>query len=133
MIGRKIPDRGDVYWIDPNPVIGRETKDRHRYVVISPKAINRFGVAITVAITGGGGGPRESGGLTVPISGHDTHGVAVCTQVRSFDIHAHEDKNGARYVETLDKATTDEIALRVASVIEPSNVGSTAGGGGKRP
>lgn len=116
---RKIPDRGDVYWIDANPSLGPGRKVPKGFVVISPMAVNRFGVAITVAITGGGDDPRELGKLTVPIPGQYIHGVAVCTQVRSFDIHAHEDKNGARYVETLDRATIDEITLRVASVIEP--------------
>ena len=40
----KTPGRGDVYWINPNPTAGRELKDRHRYVVITPKEINKVGV-----------------------------------------------------------------------------------------
>ena len=28
---RRVPQRGDVYWIDPNPVAGREMRDRHRF------------------------------------------------------------------------------------------------------
>ena len=40
MTRRRIPQRGDVYLIDPNPIAGRELKDRHRFVVITPKAIN---------------------------------------------------------------------------------------------
>lgn len=119
MIRWRIPQQGDVYWIDPNPVAGREMKDRHRFVVITPKEINVLGVAMMVPITSGGVFARDTG-LTVPITGHDTTGVAVCNQVRSFDIEARERAGSARYVETLDVATTAEIISRVISVIDPA-------------
>lgn len=119
MIRRRIPQRGDVYWIDPNPVAGREMKNRHRYVVVTPREINALGVSITVPITGGGVYARDTG-LTVPIMGHDTTEVAVCNQARSFDIEARERSASARYVETLDAATTDEIVSRLLSVIDPA-------------
>ncbi len=107
-----------MFWIDPNPVAGREMKDRHRFVVITPRAINALGVSMTVPITSGGALTRTSG-LAVPISGHDTAGVAVCNQVRSFDIPARILQKTARYIETLDKATIDEIVARVVSTIDP--------------
>ncbi|TAK73106.1 MAG: type II toxin-antitoxin system PemK/MazF family toxin, partial [Gammaproteobacteria bacterium] len=59
-------------------------------------------------------------GLTVAITGHDTTGVAVCNQVRSFDIEERVRKGTARYVETLDTATISEIINRVISIIEPA-------------
>ena len=58
-------------------------------------------------------------GLTVPIAGHDTTGVAVCNQVRTFDIEACIRAGTARDIETPDGATTDEIVSRVPSVIDP--------------
>ena len=45
MARRRPPQPGDVYWIDPNPISGREMKDRHRFVVITPKEINALGIA----------------------------------------------------------------------------------------
>ncbi|MCC6868759.1 MAG: type II toxin-antitoxin system PemK/MazF family toxin [Burkholderiales bacterium] len=119
MIRRQIPCRGDIYWIDPNPVAGREMKDRHRFVVITPREINALGTAMTVPITGGGAFARDTG-LTVPITGHDTTGVAVCNQVRSFDLQARVGAGTARYVETLDTTTAGEIVARVLSVIDPA-------------
>ncbi len=83
MVRSDVPRRGDVYWIDPNPVAGREMKDRHRFVVITPREINALGVSMTVPITTGGVFARNVG-LAVAVSGHDTTGVAVCNQVRSF-------------------------------------------------
>lgn len=94
-------------------------KDRHRFMVITPKEINALGIAMMVPITGGGAFARDIG-LTVPILGHDTTGVAVCNQVRSFDLEARERANSARYVETLDAATAEEIVSRVLSVIDPA-------------
>jgi mRNA interferase ChpB len=45
MAKRDAPRRGDVYWIDPNPVAGRERKDRHRFVVITRGEINAWACA----------------------------------------------------------------------------------------
>ncbi|MGA3209978.1 MAG: type II toxin-antitoxin system PemK/MazF family toxin [Terriglobales bacterium] len=119
MIQQRIPQRGDVYWIDPNPTSGRELKDRHRFVVITPREINALGIVVTVPITRGGAFARNTG-LTVPIAGHDTSGVAVCNQVRSFDLEARSRAGSARYFESLDEELVEEIVNRVLSVIDPA-------------
>ncbi len=72
-----------------------------------------------VPITSGGAFARAKG-LTIPIHGHDTQGVAVCHQVRSFDLDAREAQGSARFVESLDPATMSEIINRVISVIDPA-------------
>lgn len=119
MVRSNIPGRGDVFWIDPNPVAGREMKDRHRFVVITPREINALGVSMTVPITTGGVFARNVG-LAVAVTGHDTNGVAVCNQVRSFDIPARIQNKTARFIETLDRDTMDEIVARVLSAIDPA-------------
>ncbi|MEQ1638692.1 MAG: type II toxin-antitoxin system PemK/MazF family toxin [Methylococcales bacterium] len=119
MSRQKIAQKGDVYWIDPNPIAGREMKDRHRFVVITPKEINALGIVMAVPITSSGISARKNG-LTVSITGHDTSGVAVCNQVRSFDIEARERLGSARFIETLDLATINEIVDRVISIIDPA-------------
>jgi mRNA interferase ChpB len=118
MVRSNVPRRGDVYWIDPNPVLGREMKDRHRFVIITPREINALGVCMAVPVTTGGAFSRNAG-LAVPITGHETTGVAVCNQVRSFDIEARARAGTARFVERLDDATADEIVARVVSAIDP--------------
>lgn len=35
-----VPDRQDVIWIDCNPQAGREMRDRHPFLVLSPRAFN---------------------------------------------------------------------------------------------
>ena len=94
-------------------------KDRHRFVVITPEVINRVGVVITVPVTSGGAYARSSG-LMVPISGHETTVVAVCNQVRSFDIQARVKVGSARFIEALDVYTAEEIVNRVLNVIDPA-------------
>ena len=118
MISRRTTDRGDVYWIDPNPTSGREMRGRHRFVVITPQVVNTLGVVMTVPVTGGGQFSRETG-MTVPIIGHDTQGVAVCNQVRTFDVEARVKAGTARFVERLDTDTAEEIVSRVLSIIDP--------------
>ena len=93
-------------------------KDRHRFVVITPRAINALGVCMTVPVTTGGDFTRRAG-LAVPITEHGTTGVAVCNQVRSFDVAARLRTGSARFVERLDQATMDEIVGRVVSAIDP--------------
>lgn len=119
MVKKHVPGPGDVYWIDPNPIAGREMRDRHRFVVITPREINALGVAMTVPVTTGGAYTRNLG-LVVNISGYDTTGVAVCNQVRSFDIEARVRAGSAKFIETLDEETINEIVSKVVSIIDPA-------------
>ncbi|MDH6269529.1 mRNA interferase ChpB [Rhizobium sp. SG_E_25_P2] len=119
MVRSQIPKRGDVYLVDLNPVMGSEMRDEHRCVVITPKEVNALGVCMLVPITTGGLFTRRVG-LAVNISGHQTTGVAICNQVRSFDLVARVNAKRARYIETLDSATMDEIVAKVVSAIDPS-------------
>lgn len=118
MSKRQAPKRGDIYWIDPNPVAGKEMKNRHRFVVITPQEINALGLVMTVPITTGGEYARKTG-LSVFIGGHDTTGVAVCNQVRTFDIEERIKQGSARYIETIADDIVQEIVNRVISVIDP--------------
>ncbi len=46
------PDRRDMIWIDFNPQVGREMKDLHPLLVLSPKAFNeRTGIVIGLPMT----------------------------------------------------------------------------------
>ena len=119
MTGHKHPQAGDVYWIDPNPTSGKEMRDKHRFVIITPQAINAFGISMAVTITQGGEFAKAKG-LTVPISGKTTKGLAICNQIRSFDLTTRMQLKKASYVETLDKELTSKIINRILSVIEPA-------------
>ncbi|KQP07656.1 growth inhibitor PemK [Methylobacterium sp. Leaf99] len=115
----KIPKRGEIYSVDPNPVAGREMKNRHYWMVVTPEAINAHGVSIVVVINTVAHGARAAG-LTVPVSGGGVTGVAVCNQVRSFDIRARMADGSATYAGEARPEVAAEIAARVASVIDPA-------------
>lgn len=117
MVRRKVPRQGDVYWIDPNPVAGREMAGRHRFVVITSQQINVLGVSLTVPVASAGAFAREYG-LGVVVEGHDTNGLAVCNQVRSFDLDQRIKEGSAKFIESLDKTTTNDIVSKVMSIID---------------
>jgi mRNA interferase ChpB len=117
MVRSNVPKRGDVFLVDLNPVVGNEMKDDHRCVVISPREINALGMCMTVAITTGGAFARKAG-MAVNITGHATNGVALCNQVRSLEIVERVKQRTARYMDTLDVTTVNEIVARVVSMID---------------
>ncbi|WP_137154138.1 type II toxin-antitoxin system PemK/MazF family toxin [Rhizobium sp. FKL33] len=119
MVRSHVPKRGDVFLIDLNPVVGNEMRDTHRCVVISPREVNALGMCLTVVVTTGGQFARKAG-MAVNITGHETNGVALCNHVRSFDIVSRVQQKTARYVDTLDADTVDEIVCRVVGIIDPS-------------
>lgn len=108
-----------MYSINPNPVAGREMRDRHYWLILSPEAVNVHGVAIAVVISTVAEGARAAG-LTVPICADGLTGVAVCTQVRSFDLRARIANGSASLAGTADRDTVEEIAARVAALLDPA-------------
>ncbi len=114
----RAPKRGEIYSIDPNPVVGREMRDRHYWIVLTPEAVNVHGVAVVVVVSTAAAGARAAG-LTVPIRGGGVTGVAVCTHLRSFDLRSRLADGSARLAGVVDTATVDEIAARVASLFDP--------------
>jgi mRNA interferase MazF len=47
-----LPDRRDIIWIDCTPQVGREMKNMHPMLVLSPKAFNeRTGIVIGLPMT----------------------------------------------------------------------------------
>lgn len=114
----RIPKRGEIYSINPNPVAGRETSDRHDWIVLTPEAVNVHGVAVAVVVSTVAQGARASG-LAVPVRGDGVTGVAVCTQLRSFDLRARIADGTASFAGMADRTTVDDIAARVASLIDP--------------
>ncbi len=115
----RIPKRGEIYCINPNPVAGREMRDRHYWIVVTPEAVNVHGVSIAVVISTAAEGARGIG-LAVPVSGDGVTGVAICSQVRSFDIRARVLNGSASYAGRVDATTVDEIAARLAGLVDPA-------------
>lgn len=119
MAASRVPQQGDVYSMDDDPASTQEERKQHSIVVITPEPINALGISMAVPVASHRAF-GENMGLTVSISSNQTLGLAVCNQVRSFDIQARVQMGQARYVESLDKELISEIVNRVISVIDPA-------------
>jgi mRNA interferase MazF len=88
------PDRQDVIWIDCNPQAGREMRDRHPFLVLSPRSFNErtalvIGLPMTTAeynadnpfaIVAGKATGAQTG----------TNSYVLCHQPKSFDWRVRE-------------------------------------------
>lgn len=113
------PRRGEIFSIDTNPVAGREMRNRHYWIVLTPEAVNRLGMALCVVVSTGAEGARAAG-LTVRVVADGVTGVAICTQIRSFDLMARLQNGSATRAGIAPADVVDEIAARIASLIEPA-------------
>lgn len=81
------PDRGDILHLSFDPASGREMKDDHYCLVLSPKAFNaRFGVAWVCPVTSGA--VESARGLTaIPLMGTGCaiSGSVLCHQIKALD------------------------------------------------
>jgi len=81
--------RGEIYFVDLNPVQGREQAGRRPVLVLSADAINRLPLVVTVVVgTKGDNVPRDyPTNVRVPAaeSGLPMENVFLCFQLRSLD------------------------------------------------
>ena len=99
----RVPDRGDVVWLDFTPQAGHEQAGRRPGVVLSPVAYNRkVGLALVCPITSQAKGyPFE---VAIPAD-RAIAGVIFADQVKSIDWRARR----ARIVDRLDPPTVARI------------------------
>lgn len=81
-----VPDRQDVIWIDCNPQRGREMRDVHPFLVLSPKAFNQrtslvIGLPMTTAAY------NADNPFAVAVGGRKAGQASyvLCHQPKSFD------------------------------------------------
>jgi len=108
-------DRGDIWFVDLNPVRGREQANARYVLIVTPKAFNQLAVPLIVPITAGGEFARFHG-LTVSLSGAGTNavGVLLCHQIRALDVKAR----GGRFSERAPDFILDDVLAKVAAFFE---------------
>lgn len=86
------PERREIIWIDCNPQAGKEMRDLHPMLVLSPRAFNeRTSIVIGLPMTTSAS--NETNPFAVKVSG--PRGVAsyiLCHQPKSFDWRARRAK-----------------------------------------
>lgn len=112
---RGVPDRGDIFHIDLDPVKGREQQGKGFVLVLTPAVFNRFGLMLVCPVTQGGTFAREHGfAVSLSGAGSRTQGVALCHQVRTLD---YRERNAA-WVESLPADIVEEVLARVRTLLD---------------
>lgn len=77
------PRRGDIWWVDLDPIRGSEIQKTRPAVILSATGLNRARRTVVVVPLSTGPSPRPPIVVAAPSAGSDT--VAVCDQLRAVD------------------------------------------------
>jgi mRNA interferase MazF len=107
----RVPDRGDLVWIDFDPQSGREQAGRRPALVLTPTLYNRpSGLAIFCPITTRVKGyPFE---VALP-SKTPVQGVVLSDHARSLDWRARS----AEFICTAPRAVLDEVTAKLQALL----------------
>jgi mRNA interferase ChpB len=109
-------ERGEIWHVDLDPVVGREEQGPRYVMILSPAKFNRVGRApLCAPITRGGEFARRMG-FTVSLvgAGINTDGVVLCHQIRTLDLAERK----GRFVETAPSLIIDEVLRQVSTLLE---------------
>jgi len=112
VVSGRVPDCGDVVWLDFHPQAGHEQRGRPPALVLTPAAYNaRVGLAIVCPITSQiKGYPFE-----VPLpTGLEVEGVVLSDQVKSLDWRARN----ATLLCRLPNATVEEVFAKLHTLLK---------------
>lgn len=107
-------ERGEIWLVSLEPVLGREQQGKRPVLIISPKAFNDItGVPIVLPVTSGGNFARVQG-FAVSLIGASTEtiGVVRCDQPRALDLKARHGK----LLEKLPDVIVDDVVARVSAI-----------------
>jgi len=113
MGGRRVPERGDVVWLEFNPQVGSEPAGHRPALVISPRAYNRkVGLALVCPITSRVKGyPFE---VELP-RGFRTKGAILCDQIKSLDWRARR----ATRLGSVPDPVLQEVTAKILALVDP--------------
>ena len=107
------PQRGEIYFVDLNPVQGREQTGQRPVLVLSIDAINRLPLVVAVVVgTKGGNLPRDyptNVRVAAEESGLPMETGFLCFQLRSLD--------ASRFAETPAGKVTGRVLERIEDAV----------------
>ena len=111
----RTPERGDVWFVNLNPTLGKEQQGLRPVIVVSEQAFNRLGLCVVCPITQGGQASRFAGfAVTLMGSGSETQGLVMCNQPRTIDLMART----GRFVEKVDKPVLNEVMAKLHTLFD---------------
>lgn len=120
MAGRRsawVPDRGEVIWIDCNPQAGREMRDPHPFLVLSPAAFNdRLSLVIGLPMSTAAYNANNPFAVRAGSSKSGKGSYILCQQPKSFDWRVR----GARRhpLKTLDESVVREACAVLNQIVQ---------------
>ncbi len=123
MTRQKVPDRGDVAWLDLDPQAGNEMRKRRPVLVLTKAAYNASGLrlALVCPITSS----ARNYPFQVPIEGvPGVAGVAQADQIKSVDWHA---RNAELVGHVEEEIVLTVVGLQLA-LLDPDGAYSSDGG-----
>lgn len=112
-----VPDRQDIIWIDCNPQAGREMRDLHPFLVLSPAAFNdRTSLVVGLPMTTASDNATNPFAIVAGSSGRGRPSYVLCHQPKSFDWRA---RGGKRHpAKRLDDAVFAEVCAVLNQIIQ---------------
>ena len=110
-MSRRVPERGEVYWLELDPQSGREQRGRRPALILSPSVYNgKVGLAVCCPLTTQVKGyPFE---VVIP-SGLPAKGAVLADQVKSLDWRVRK----ARFLCRAPDAVVDDVLLKVGLLL----------------
>lgn len=115
-----VPERQDIIWIDCTPQVGREMRDLHPFLVLSPRAFNdRTSLVIGLPMTTAGYNADNPFAVAVGQAGGKKAGktsYVLCHQPKSFDWRARQ--AAPHPLKRLDDDMFAECCARLNQIVE---------------
>lgn len=116
----RTPQKGEIWYVDPDPTSGKELRNPHYFIVVSEQALNKaLGIAICCPISTAANAARSQS-VTVVLDGNSTKsgkvtGVILCHQIRALDLSARQ----AKFATTAEPYLVDEMVMKLVDLIDP--------------
>ncbi|MDN5863274.1 MAG: type II toxin-antitoxin system PemK/MazF family toxin [Salinisphaera sp.] len=118
-MGVRVPDRQDIIWINCNPQAGREMRDIHPFLVLSPRAFNDVtSLVIGLPMTSAEYNQDNPFAMAVGVAAGKRSGktsYVLCHQPKSFDWRQRGGKRHA--LKRLDDQRFLEVLSRLNQII----------------
>lgn len=112
----RAPSRGDVYWVDLDPVVGSEIRKTRPAVVVSNDSCNRYGTRVVVLPVTSNVDSLYPGEAMVEIKGK--RGRALGDQIRSIDKSRLRARAGRLTVEEMSRID-EALAITLDLLVPP--------------
>ena len=112
-----VPDRQEVIWIDCNPQVGREMRDIHPFLVLSPRTFNeRTSLIIGLPMTSASYNADNPFAVAAGMTPDKKTSYVLCHQPKSFDWRVRQGK--PHPLHRLSDAVFTDVLARLNQIVQ---------------